>query len=101
MTVSKHMPKPLVVFCDFDGTITDRDMIVTICERFCPPAWEKVKEEVLARRKSVRAGVAELFAMIPTSKKEEIVAYARKVVHWRAGFKEFLDFWLYLMFQYM
>jgi 2-hydroxy-3-keto-5-methylthiopentenyl-1-phosphate phosphatase len=84
--------KPLAVFCDFDGTITERDMIITICEKFCPPGWERVKEAVLSRRQSVREGVAELFAMIPSSKKNEIIAFAQSVVRYRQGFEEFLQF---------
>src|SRR4029077_1001695 len=86
------MAKGLAVFCDFDGTITERDMIVTICEKFCPPGWEKIKEDILTRKKSVRQGVAELFALIPSSKKSEIIQYARDVMRLRAGFQEFLEF---------
>ena len=67
-------------------------MVVTICEKFCPPGWERVKEEILSRKKTVRAGVEELFAMIPSSKKEAIVRYAQEVVRWRSGFPEFLQF---------
>lgn len=86
------MAKSLSVFCDFDGTITERDMIVTICEKFCPPEWTTIAKEILAQRKSVREGVAELFHMIPSSKKQEILDFARKVMKLRAGFPEFLDF---------
>src|SRR5258708_4449814 len=86
------MAKPLAVFCDFDGTITERDMIVTVCEKFCPPGWERIKEEILSRRKSVRAGVTELFAMIPSNQKDAIIRYAHDIVRWRSGFQEFLEF---------
>src|SRR5687768_17399836 len=86
------MAKPPVVFCDFDGTITERDMIVAVCEKFCPPGWERIKDDILARRTPVRKGVADLFAMIPSSKKADIIEYAHSIVRWRAGFKEFLGF---------
>jgi 2-hydroxy-3-keto-5-methylthiopentenyl-1-phosphate phosphatase len=86
------MAKPLAVFCDFDGTITERDMIVTICEKFCPPEWVQIKDAILSRKLGVRQGVAELFAMIPSSKKQDIIEYGQSVVRWRAGFQEFLEF---------
>ena len=86
------MAKALAVFCDFDGTITERDMIVTLCEKFCPAGWDKIKEDILSRKTSVRQGVADLFAMIPSSKKAEMLQYARETMRLRAGFKEFLEF---------
>lgn len=84
--------RPLTVFCDFDGTITQRDMIVTVCEKFCPPGWERIKEDILAERTTVRQGVAALFGQIPSSKKEAIIAYAQETVRWRDGFPELLAF---------
>jgi 2-hydroxy-3-keto-5-methylthiopentenyl-1-phosphate phosphatase len=86
------MAKPLTVFCDFDGTITERDMIVTLCEKFCPPGWERVKDDILSRKKSVKVGVAELFAMIPSSRKNDLIRYGQEIVRWRAGFQAFLEF---------
>ncbi len=86
------MAKPLVVFCDFDGTITERDMIVAVCEKFCPPAWKEVARDIAARRKNVREGVAELFAMIPSNKKEAIIAFTADCVRFRPGFQDFLAF---------
>jgi 2-hydroxy-3-keto-5-methylthiopentenyl-1-phosphate phosphatase len=83
---------PLTIFCDFDGTITERDMVVTICQRFCPPGWERIKDDILARRLAVKDGVAQLFAMIPSSEKAAIIRYAQEQVRWRAGFSEFLTF---------
>jgi 2-hydroxy-3-keto-5-methylthiopentenyl-1-phosphate phosphatase len=86
------MAKQLAVFCDFDGTITERDMIIAVCEKFCPPGWERVKDDILSRKKTVRDGVAELFAQIPSRKSDDIIAYAKEVVRWRPGFEEFLQF---------
>jgi 2-hydroxy-3-keto-5-methylthiopentenyl-1-phosphate phosphatase len=86
------MAKPLAVFCDFDGTITERDMIITLCEKFCPPGWERIKDAILARRKSVREGVAELFGQIPSNQKDVMTHYAHEVVRWRAGLKDFMEF---------
>jgi 2-hydroxy-3-keto-5-methylthiopentenyl-1-phosphate phosphatase len=86
------MAKPLAIFCDFDGTITQRDMVITLCEKFCPPGWERIKDAILSRKKTVREGVAELFALIPSSQKDALITYAREVMKLRAGFPEFLKF---------
>jgi 2-hydroxy-3-keto-5-methylthiopentenyl-1-phosphate phosphatase len=86
------MAKPLALFCDFDGTITERDMVITLCEKFCPPGWEQIKDAIISRKKSVREGVAELFAMIPSAKKQDLIDYAREVMRLRKGFQEFLEF---------
>src|SRR5581483_439778 len=74
------MARPLAIFCDFDGTITEKDMVVSICEAFCPPAWKDVVRDILDRRKTVKDGVAEMFAMIPSSKKAEIVEFAERTM---------------------
>jgi 2-hydroxy-3-keto-5-methylthiopentenyl-1-phosphate phosphatase len=83
---------PLTVFCDFDGTITERDMILSVCEKFCPPAWERIKDDIIAQRITVRQGLRDLFAMIPSSQKDAIIQYAQETVRWRPGFQEFLNF---------
>ena len=88
----RYMPKPLTVFCDFDGTITEKDMVVTLCQKFCPNDWKPIVEDIVARKKSVKDGVVELFAKIPSSQKDALIRYAHEVIQWRAGFKEFLEF---------
>ncbi|MDI3328492.1 MAG: MtnX-like HAD-IB family phosphatase [Alicyclobacillaceae bacterium] len=79
-----------VVVCDFDGTITERDMIVSIMERFAPPEWEALGKAVVERRMSVREGVGRMFALLPSSRREEIVDFALKTARIRPGFPEFL-----------
>jgi 2-hydroxy-3-keto-5-methylthiopentenyl-1-phosphate phosphatase len=86
------MAKPLTIFCDFDGTITEKDMVVTLCQKFCPNDWEPIVQDIVARKITVKEGVIALFAKIPSSKKAELIGYAHEVVRWRAGFKEFLEF---------
>jgi 2-hydroxy-3-keto-5-methylthiopentenyl-1-phosphate phosphatase len=84
--------RPIVVFCDFDGTITEKDMVVSICEKFCPPTWREVVQQILDKKKSVKDGVAEMFAMIPSSKKQDIIDFAKHTMRPRAGLEEFLRF---------
>jgi 2-hydroxy-3-keto-5-methylthiopentenyl-1-phosphate phosphatase len=86
------MMRNWVVFCDFDGTITERDMIITIMEKFGRPGWERWKEEILAGRIPVQEGVGRMFAEIPSAEKQEIVDYALQVAKIRPGFREFLQY---------
>lgn len=84
--------RPIVIFCDFDGTITERDMIITIMEKFAPPGWETVKDDILSQAISVQQGVAKLFSMIPSHQRQEIIDYALEVAQIRPGFEEFLGY---------
>jgi len=83
-------PKRPVILCDFDGTITNRDVIISIMAHFAPPQWEAIKDEILARRLSIRAGVERLFALIPFHRKAEIAAWAVANMTIRQGFVQFL-----------
>lgn len=86
------MSKRLVLFCDFDGTITEKDNIIAIMRRFAPPEWETLTEDILSQRVSIRQGVGQLFAMLPSSLKDEIVSFLLEEAKIRPGFAEFVRF---------
>ncbi|MBT2678340.1 2-hydroxy-3-keto-5-methylthiopentenyl-1-phosphate phosphatase [Bacillus sp. ISL-35] len=81
-----------VIFCDFDGTVTEKDNIIAIMNRFAPEGWEELKEGVLNRTISIREGVGKMFSLLPVSLKDEIIEFAVKNARIRPGFQEFLDF---------
>jgi 2-hydroxy-3-keto-5-methylthiopentenyl-1-phosphate phosphatase len=81
-----------VIFCDFDGTITNNDNIINIFKHFNPPGWEAIKDDILSQRISVRQGVGQMFSLLPASRKEEIVRYAIDHAEIRPGFEEFIQF---------
>ena len=86
------MKKP-IIFSDFDGTITERDVIVMIMEKFAPPEWVEIKDKILYERSiPLKDGIEKLFSLIDSSKKNEIIEFAKKEAKIRAGFSEFLDF---------
>ena len=85
------MRKP-VIFCDFDGTVTEKDNIISIMNEFGPEGWEQFKEAVLDRTISIREGVGKMFSLLPVTQKEEIIEYAVKNARIRPGFQEFLDY---------
>ena len=49
------------VFCDFDGTITNNDNIMSIMEKFAPPEAEEVKNKILSQELSIQEGVFNYF----------------------------------------
>jgi 2-hydroxy-3-keto-5-methylthiopentenyl-1-phosphate phosphatase len=86
------MSKKRIIFCDFDGTITVNDNIVAIMKHFNPPGWEALVQQLVDKKISIREGVGAMFALLPTSRKEEIVNYAINNATIRDGFREFVDY---------
>lgn len=80
------------IFCDFDGTITERDMIITLMEKFAPEGWETLRDAVLNRDVSVQEGVGQMFAMIDTCLRQDMIDYIQSIVKIRAGFPEFIEY---------
>lgn len=81
-----------VIFCDFDGTITMKDNIISIMDKFAPLGWEKIKDDILAQRVSIQQGVKELFALLSSSQKEQIVSFVLEDAEIREGFGEFVQY---------
>jgi 2-hydroxy-3-keto-5-methylthiopentenyl-1-phosphate phosphatase len=86
------MSKERIIFCDFDGTITVNDNIVAIMKHFNPEGWEAIVEKIVTQQISIREGVGAMFALLPTSRKAEIVDYAISNAVIRDGFVEFVAY---------
>jgi 2-hydroxy-3-keto-5-methylthiopentenyl-1-phosphate phosphatase len=84
--------KKTVIFCDFDGTITENDNIINIMKHFKPPGWETIKDDILTQQISVREGVGRMFLLLPTSAHEEIIDYAVNQALIRPGFDQFIQY---------
>ncbi|WP_281888058.1 2-hydroxy-3-keto-5-methylthiopentenyl-1-phosphate phosphatase [Paenibacillus sp. YYML68] len=84
--------KQRIIFCDFDGTITVNDNIVAIMKHFQPEGWETLVKQVLSKEITIRDGVGRMFALLPTSRKDEVIDYAIRNVKLRDGFRELLDY---------
>jgi 2-hydroxy-3-keto-5-methylthiopentenyl-1-phosphate phosphatase len=80
-----------VVFCDFDGTITEEETFVALLKQFTPALSAKLMPEMYARRLTLRSGVRQLLESIPSDAYEKFIPYAapKKM---RSGFPEFLTF---------
>ncbi len=86
------MSRQRVVFCDFDGTITVNDNIVAIMKHFQPEGWDTLVNQVISKEISIREGVGRMFALLPTSRRQQVVDYAIGNVTIRSGFRELLDY---------
>lgn len=86
------MTKQRVIFCDFDGTITENDNIVAIIRHFNPPGWEAIVNSIVNQTKSIKQGVGELFRLLPASMKREVIDYAISNARIRAGFADLLRY---------
>jgi 2-hydroxy-3-keto-5-methylthiopentenyl-1-phosphate phosphatase len=86
-----QFPRPPVLFCDFDGTITLSDNIVAVMKHFNPPGWESIVSDIISETKSIQQGVGEMFALFPSSMMDEVQAYILKTAGIRDGFPELLD----------
>jgi 2,3-diketo-5-methylthio-1-phosphopentane phosphatase len=52
------------IFCDFDGTLTDRDTLWVLLDRFAPPEWYDIELKMLAGEMSERDGLKAELKMI-------------------------------------
>ncbi|TDF96651.1 2-hydroxy-3-keto-5-methylthiopentenyl-1-phosphate phosphatase [Paenibacillus piri] len=86
------MKRERIIFCDFDGTITVNDNIVAIMKHFKPEGWDRLVDQVISKTISIREGVGRMFALLPTSRKQEVIDYAIQNVTIRDGFAELLDY---------
>jgi 2-hydroxy-3-keto-5-methylthiopentenyl-1-phosphate phosphatase len=85
--------KQPVIFCDFDGTITDKDVIMMVMEKFAPPEWHAIVDDIMLHRSlSIKEGVQALFHLLESSQKAEIIDFVLKTVRLRQGFEAFLLF---------
>lgn len=82
----------IAVFCDFDGTITEKDNIINIMKEFAPPEWDEIKNKILSQQISIQEGVGKMFSLLPSSLKEDIIKFTLENGKIRTGFQEFVDY---------
>ncbi|MCY9134042.1 2-hydroxy-3-keto-5-methylthiopentenyl-1-phosphate phosphatase [Bacillus atrophaeus] len=86
------MTKNPLIICDFDGTITMNDNIVSIMKEFAPPEWAALKDGVLSKEVTIEEGVGQMFGLLPSNMKEEITRFVLQDAKIRDGFREFVSF---------
>jgi 2-hydroxy-3-keto-5-methylthiopentenyl-1-phosphate phosphatase len=82
--------KRIKIFCDFDGTITTTDNIMALMKKFAPPEWNTIKDDVLSQEKTIKEGVGEMFRLLPSSSREDLLQYLLDTHQLREGFEDFI-----------
>lgn len=80
-----------IIFCDFDGTITQTETFVAMLRQFTPELSAQLLPEIYAKRLTLREGVRRLIESIPSARYAEILSFTRSHPI-RAGLLEFLTF---------
>jgi 2-hydroxy-3-keto-5-methylthiopentenyl-1-phosphate phosphatase len=80
-----------IIFCDFDGTITVEETFVAMLRKFTPDVAAQLLPEIYAKRLTLRQGVRQMVASIPSDRYAEIIDFTRPQPI-RPGFVELLDF---------
>jgi 2-hydroxy-3-keto-5-methylthiopentenyl-1-phosphate phosphatase len=84
--------RKLIIFCDFDGTITENDNIVAIMKHFNPDGWEQIVKDIMDRKMSIQQGVGKMFALFPTDMEKEVKQFAVNNAVIRKGFSDLLSY---------
>jgi 2-hydroxy-3-keto-5-methylthiopentenyl-1-phosphate phosphatase len=61
-------------------------------KKFAPPEWVPLKDRVLSQEMSIKEGVGSMFALLPSSKKEEITQFILEDAKIREGFTDFVAY---------
>ncbi|WP_199249176.1 HAD-IB family phosphatase [[Phormidium] sp. ETS-05] len=91
MTSPAPKPIPRAVFCDFDGTITTKETFAGMLKIFAPELSAQIMPEIYALRITLRQGVRQMLASIPSAQYPEILAYCQNQ-EISPGLVELLDF---------
>lgn len=81
-----------IVFCDFDGTITERDGFVSVCRTFAPEAVERYLPGVMDGSISLREGLTKILETIDSNRYPDMLTHCDDVPI-RPGLEALID-WL-------
>ena len=80
-----------IVFCDFDGTITEEETLQAMFREFAPEANAEFLPAIYEQRIPVAEGVKRIVGSIPSARYAEILAFTREKAL-RPGLEDLLDF---------
>jgi len=91
MTSSSTEPTKTLLQCDFDGTITEKDVSFLMLDAFADGDWKELLAEYRAGRLLVGDFNTRVFAMIKQDR-QTLVNFTRQTARVRAGFHELIDY---------
>jgi 2-hydroxy-3-keto-5-methylthiopentenyl-1-phosphate phosphatase len=80
-----------LIQCDFDGTVTEKDVSYLILDTFANGDWKKVLANYRENKISVDRFNKQAFAMVRVSR-ETLTKFVRDKAKIRYGFKELIDY---------
>ncbi len=80
-----------LIQCDFDGTITEKDISFMLLDTFADEDWRQLLEEYKEGRISVGWFNMKAFAMIK-AERQVLLEFVRRRVRIRPGFREMMDY---------
>ena len=80
-----------IVFCDFDGTITEQETLERVFRKFAPETWQPVRKDLSSGKITVREAVTKTINSIDSSRYDDILDYTL-TFSIRPGFEALLDF---------
>lgn len=80
-----------LVQCDFDGTVTEKDIAYLMLREFADGDWDRLAADYMAGRITVGSFNARAFAMIKQDR-STLLDFVRRTVRVRAGFHELVDY---------
>lgn len=80
-----------LIQCDFDGTVTEKDISYLILDTFANGDWKKLVADYRENKISVDYFNKQAFAMVRASK-ETLIEFVRGKAKLRPGFKELIDY---------
>lgn len=83
------MARPVLI-CDFDGTLTTKDLGDALCERFAEPGWQAFDEAWIRREISLPDAQRKIWAQVP-ARLESLRAHALAVGEFRDGADALFD----------
>ncbi len=91
MISGSNRSEKTLVQCDFDGTITEKDVSFLLLDTFGDGDWRQLLAEYRAGKITVGRFNTQAFAMIKEDK-PTLIDFVRRTARIRAGFHELLDY---------
>ncbi|MEI8176510.1 MAG: MtnX-like HAD-IB family phosphatase [Candidatus Omnitrophota bacterium] len=85
------LARKMIVISDFDGTITEKDSLVEILDRYASPDWHKIARLVKSGRMGTRIGLRKECALCRVTRKEYLI-FLKRHIRIDRTFKKFLPF---------
>jgi 2-hydroxy-3-keto-5-methylthiopentenyl-1-phosphate phosphatase len=83
--------KKIIVISDFDGTITERDSLVEILDKFASPKWHTIAKLVTSGRMGTKIGLRKEFDPCRVTRRE-FTAFLNSNIKIDRTFKNFLEY---------